>query len=163
MDLTEYDDYLEKVPTPMDLSTIKEQLASDYYDNPKDLNKDLRLIFQNSKIYNTDKRSAIYSMTLRLQALVNEQMKKILKNYKREQTLLETKKKRSGNQLTNSRTRKRKLEESEFEMEESESQEDETKEGEKTEDCLTNYRQLIKTGPTASKIPAKYYRRSRLN
>lgn len=69
----------------MDLSTIKEQLLSGVYEDPKDLNKDLKLIFQNSKIYNTDKRAMIYAMTLRLQSLVNEKMKNILNNHKQEQ------------------------------------------------------------------------------
>ena len=93
----------------MDLSTVKEQLVSGCYDDPKDLNKDLKLIFQNSKIYNTDKRSTIFGMTVRLQALVGEQMKKILNNYKQEQARQESKKRRSG-KLANGRSGRRKLE-----------------------------------------------------
>ena len=85
VDLNEYEDYLSKVNTPMDLSTIKEQLLSGCYSDPKDLNRDLKLIFTNSKLYNTDKRSMIYTMTLRMQSLVNECMKNILNNHKQEQ------------------------------------------------------------------------------
>ena len=85
VDLNDYEDYLEKVSSPMDLSTIREQLMSGNYEDPKDLNKDLKLIFQNSKLYNTDKRSVIFLMTLRLQSYVNEQMKHILEHYKQEQ------------------------------------------------------------------------------
>ena len=109
VDLNEYPDYLAKVSTPMDLSTIREQLVSGNYDEPKDLNKDLKLIFQNSKLYNTDKRSAIYAMTLRLQSLAAEKIKSILNNYKQEQARLESKKGRS-NRLTNGKGRKNKLE-----------------------------------------------------
>lgn len=93
----------------MDLGTIREQLLSGNYDDPKDLNKDLKLIFQNSKLYNTDKRSHIYGMTLRLQSLAAEKIKTILNNYKQEQARLESKKGRS-NRLTNGKGRKRKLE-----------------------------------------------------
>lgn len=108
VDLNEYDDYLEKVSTPMDLSTIKEQLLSGNYDEPKDLNKDLKLIFQNSKLYNTDKRSPIYAMTLRLQSLAADKIKSILNNYKQKQAM-ESNKSRS-NRLTNGKGRKRKVE-----------------------------------------------------
>ena len=86
MDLTLHDDYLEKVPTPMDLSTIKEQLASDNYDNPNDLNKDLQLIFQNSKIYD---HHSILKMAERLQKLAAKQMKKIMHNYEKDRRSIE--------------------------------------------------------------------------
>lgn len=72
VDLNEYEDYLEKVSTPMDLGTIRKRLLSDNYHEPKEFNKDLKLIFQNSKLYNTDKKSAVYGMTLRLQSLAAE-------------------------------------------------------------------------------------------
>jgi len=101
VDLDEYDDYLSKVQSPMDLSTIKEQLLSGNYTEPKDLNHDLKLIFSNSKLYNTDKRSPIYQMTLRLQSLALEGMKKIINNHKQEQ--LDKQQKKSNTRLTNGR------------------------------------------------------------
>lgn len=43
----------------MDLSIIKEDLCGGNYNNPNDFHKDMKLIFQNSKNYNTNKRSRV--------------------------------------------------------------------------------------------------------
>lgn len=43
----------------MDLRTVKEDLLGGNYDDPLDFAKDVRLIFQNSKNYNTNKRSRV--------------------------------------------------------------------------------------------------------
>ena len=85
VDLSKYKDYLSVVKEPMDLAVIKEQLLTGYYDNPFEVNKDLNSIIQNSKLYNTDKQSMIYTMTSNLQSYINEQMKPILDNYKQKQ------------------------------------------------------------------------------
>ncbi|KAF5964964.1 histone acetyltransferase GCN5 [Fusarium bulbicola] len=45
-------DYYNVVITPMDLSTMLERLEHDYYTAPKDLVKDLKLIFSNCRKYN---------------------------------------------------------------------------------------------------------------
>lgn len=95
----------------MDLSTVKEQLYSNCYPDPKELDRDLKLIFTNSKLYNTDKRSVIYTMTLRLQSLVIEKMKDIKNSYKQDQIDLQNKKKSNKkskllNGTSNVKTRK---------------------------------------------------------
>ena len=85
IDLHERPDYLDKVVTPMDLSLIRDQLASGFYEEPKDLNQDLKLMFQNIPLYFTDKKSDVFNMTTRLQKLANDKIKSILNNYKQEQ------------------------------------------------------------------------------
>ncbi|KAL9871562.1 bromodomain and WD repeat-containing protein 3 isoform X1 [Glossina fuscipes] len=82
VDTIEFPDYLEIVATPMDLRTVKEDLLGGNYADPLDFAKDVRLIFQNSKNYNTNKRSRIYSMTLRLSALFESHIKTVVSNWK---------------------------------------------------------------------------------
>ncbi|XP_030376234.1 bromodomain and WD repeat-containing protein 3 isoform X2 [Scaptodrosophila lebanonensis] len=82
VDTIEFPDYLEIIATPMDLRTVKEDLLGGNYDDPLDFAKDVRLIFQNSKNYNTNKRSRIYSMTLRLSALFESHIKTVVSNWK---------------------------------------------------------------------------------
>ncbi|KAH8310480.1 hypothetical protein KR044_001557, partial [Drosophila immigrans] len=78
----DFEDYLEIIATPMDLRTIKEDLLGGNYDDPLDFAKDVRLIFLNSKNYNTNKRSRIYAMTLRLSALFESHIKTVVTNWK---------------------------------------------------------------------------------
>lgn len=92
-------DYYQVIDTPMDLGTVKEDLLGNNYKTPYDFCKDMRLIFQNSKNYNTNKRSRvripheiftppsnclfqIYTMTLRLAAMFEEHVTKIIYNWK---------------------------------------------------------------------------------
>ncbi|CAG5116902.1 unnamed protein product [Candidula unifasciata] len=77
-----YPDYEDIVKNPMDLTTVHTKLATGHYGNPVDLCRDIRLMFQNSKIFNTNKRSRIYSMTLRLSALFEAHIVEIIKNWK---------------------------------------------------------------------------------
>lgn len=51
------------IETPMDLQTIKEDLIGGNYDSPHAFVKDVRLIFQNSRAYNTNKRSPVSLVT----------------------------------------------------------------------------------------------------
>lgn len=46
----------------MDFRTIKEDLLGDNYQTPYDFSKDMRLVFQNSKNYNTNKRSRVNNL-----------------------------------------------------------------------------------------------------
>ncbi|XP_051521573.1 bromodomain and WD repeat-containing protein 3-like isoform X6 [Myxocyprinus asiaticus] len=78
----EYPDYLDIIDTPMDLETVRQNLEDDRYENPTDLCKDTRLIFVNAKAYTPNKRSKIYSMTLRLSAFFEESIRKIISDYK---------------------------------------------------------------------------------
>lgn len=59
VDIIEHPDYSQIVDTPMDLRTIQEDLRGGNYQTPLDFAKDMRLIFQNSRNYNTNKRSRV--------------------------------------------------------------------------------------------------------
>lgn len=47
------------IDTPMDLQTVKEDLLGNNYPTPNEFCKDVRLIFQNSRNFNTNKRSKV--------------------------------------------------------------------------------------------------------
>lgn len=59
VDPTEYPDYYVRIDTPMDLMSVKEDLLGGNYGTPHEFARDMRLIFSNSKIYNTDKHSRV--------------------------------------------------------------------------------------------------------
>ncbi|XP_029026546.1 bromodomain and WD repeat-containing protein 3 isoform X2 [Betta splendens] len=82
VDPQNYPDYHDIIDTPMDFSTVKRTLEGDRYENPIELCKDTRLIFANAKAYTPNKRSKIYSMTLRLSAFFEEQIRTIISEYK---------------------------------------------------------------------------------
>ena len=82
VDPIQYPDYNQVIDTPMDLTTVKEQLLSDLYNNPNEFAKDMRLIFLNSKSYNTNKKSQIYSMTSKLSSTFEEGMRPIVSNWR---------------------------------------------------------------------------------
>ncbi|KAL3881699.1 hypothetical protein ACJMK2_028102 [Sinanodonta woodiana] len=82
VDANLYPQYYEVIDNPMDLHTVRNKLAKNGYTDPQDIIKDVRLIFHNSKLYNTNKRSRIYAMTLRLSAMLEEQLKEIISNWK---------------------------------------------------------------------------------
>ncbi|XP_074133377.1 bromodomain and WD repeat-containing protein 3 isoform X3 [Sminthopsis crassicaudata] len=75
-------DYQDIIDTPMDFSTVKETLEAGNYASPLEFYKDVRLIFTNSKAYTPNKKSRIYSMTLRLSALFENHIKNIISDYK---------------------------------------------------------------------------------
>jgi len=75
-------DYLQVIDHPMDLQTVREQLQVSNYATPMDFAKDVRLIFENSKNFNTNKKSRIYAMTVRLSASFEEHIRSILASYK---------------------------------------------------------------------------------
>ncbi|XP_043557145.1 bromodomain and WD repeat-containing protein 1 isoform X2 [Chiloscyllium plagiosum] len=75
-------DYRDIIHTPMDLATIKHALEIDNYETPIELCKDVRLIFSNAKAYSPNKKSKIYSMTLRLSAFFEDQIRTIVSDYK---------------------------------------------------------------------------------
>jgi bromodomain and WD repeat domain-containing protein 1/3 len=59
VDQLEHPDYYQVIDTPMDLRTVKEDLLGGNYESPLEFCKDMRLIFMNSKNYNTNKRSRV--------------------------------------------------------------------------------------------------------
>ncbi|XP_018496053.1 bromodomain and WD repeat-containing protein 3 [Galendromus occidentalis] len=81
-DLEEFPDYAELIKTPMDLSTVSDKLTNGIYGTPEDFAKDMQIIFANSRTYNTDKRSRIYTMTLRLSAMFETHMHGIILDHK---------------------------------------------------------------------------------
>ncbi|XP_012278096.1 PH-interacting protein isoform X2 [Orussus abietinus] len=82
VDRLEHPDYYQIIDTPMDLRTVKEDLLGGNYETPAEFAKDMKLIFSNSRNYNTNKRSRIYSMTIRLSAMFEEHMRRIVSNWK---------------------------------------------------------------------------------
>ncbi|XP_067364956.1 bromodomain and WD repeat-containing protein 3 isoform X2 [Channa argus] len=82
VDPQNYPDYHDIIDTPMDFGTVKRTLEEGHYENPIELCKDTRLIFANAKAYTPNKRSKIYSMTLRLSAFFEEQIRTIISEFK---------------------------------------------------------------------------------
>ncbi|XP_060688587.1 bromodomain and WD repeat-containing protein 3 isoform X1 [Hemiscyllium ocellatum] len=82
VDLFAYPDYRDIIDVPMDFNTVKETLEEGNYETPLEFCKDVRLIFSNAKAYTPNKKSRIYSMTLRLSALFETQIKRIISDYK---------------------------------------------------------------------------------
>uniref|UniRef100_A0A8D3C4A2 Bromodomain and WD repeat domain containing 1 n=1 Tax=Scophthalmus maximus TaxID=52904 RepID=A0A8D3C4A2_SCOMX len=82
VDPQNYPDYHDIIDTPMDFGSVKRALQDDHYDNPVELCKDTRLIFANAKAYTPNKRSKIYSMTLRLSAFFEEHIRSVISEYK---------------------------------------------------------------------------------
>lgn len=82
VDRLEHPEYYQIIDTPMDLRTVKEDLLGGNYETPLEFAKDMKLIFTNSRNFNTNKRSKIYSMTVRLSAMFEEHMRRILSNWK---------------------------------------------------------------------------------
>uniref|UniRef100_A0A8D2PF56 Bromodomain and WD repeat-containing protein 1 n=1 Tax=Zosterops lateralis melanops TaxID=1220523 RepID=A0A8D2PF56_ZOSLA len=80
--ILERSDYRHIIDTPMDFGTVKETLEAGNYDTPMELCKDIRLIFSNAKSYTPNKKSKIYSMTLRLSALFEEKIRRIVSDFK---------------------------------------------------------------------------------
>ncbi|XP_028656036.2 bromodomain and WD repeat-containing protein 3 isoform X1 [Erpetoichthys calabaricus] len=81
VDPNDYPDYTDIIDTPMDFGTVRTSLEENQYGNPMDLCKDVHLIFKNAKAYTPNKRSKIYSMTLRLSALFEDRIRTIISKY----------------------------------------------------------------------------------
>ena len=54
-----FQNYLTVIETPMDLGTVGLKLGSGQYPSPEDFAEDVRLIFHNSRSFNTNKRSRV--------------------------------------------------------------------------------------------------------
>ncbi|KAI5917604.1 histone acetyltransferase GCN5 [Camillea tinctor] len=80
----EVPDYYNVITSPMDLSTIEERLESDYYAAPKDLVNDLKLIFDNCRLYN-DASTSYHKCAVKLEKYMWSLIKEIPEWY----TLLE--------------------------------------------------------------------------
>ncbi|KAH6927271.1 hypothetical protein HPB50_001232 [Hyalomma asiaticum] len=61
---------------------VRDRLARDLYPSPIEFCKDIRLVFANSRNYNTNKKSRIYSMTIRMSALFEERIRQITSDWR---------------------------------------------------------------------------------
>lgn len=52
-------DYHRVIKNPMDLGTVRQNVQNNVYKVPHEFCIDMRLIFQNSRLYNTNKRSRV--------------------------------------------------------------------------------------------------------
>lgn len=59
VDLIAHPDYDQLIDTPIDLTSIKEDLIGGNYATLQEFAKDVRLMFSNSRIYNTNKTSKV--------------------------------------------------------------------------------------------------------
>lgn len=81
VDLNDFPDYTEVVAEPMDFSTVYRRLEDDLYNDPETFVRDVRLIFSNSRAYNTMPRSRIYGMTIRLAAMFEDRVDSVLRDW----------------------------------------------------------------------------------
>ena len=96
INILDLSDYLEVIKHPMDLQTVGEKLRDGHYATPSDFSNDVRLIIDNSMIYNTDRNSMIYGQTDRLSKLFDEEFRKILASYGNRKTAVQSKSKTDG-------------------------------------------------------------------
>lgn len=82
VDNREFPDYLRIIDTPMDFSSIRVKLLNGEYYSLDQFDSDCKLVFANSKSYNTNKRSRIFGMTLRLSSLYDAKIKEIKSEFK---------------------------------------------------------------------------------
>ncbi|XP_014221198.1 bromodomain and WD repeat-containing protein 3 isoform X1 [Trichogramma pretiosum] len=97
VDEMDHPTYSHIIETPMDLNQIQEDLRGDNYETLNDFVKDVRLVISNSRRFNTNQRSKIYAMTVRLSAMFEEHLKTIMNMYNSEQRRKKKTKTRSNN------------------------------------------------------------------
>ena len=91
VDPLKFKDYPRFITTPMDLQTVGEELKADNYATPTEFANDVRLIFKNSKKYNTNKESRIYEMTVRLSRFFEDKFRNIFLSHKHRKSATESK------------------------------------------------------------------------
>ncbi|XP_030752508.1 PH-interacting protein isoform X2 [Sitophilus oryzae] len=77
-----YPNYHKVIKNPMDLGTIKDKLVNNAYQVPQEFCADMKLMFQNSRTFNTNKRSRIYIMTVHLSSMFEDHVKKIMTSWR---------------------------------------------------------------------------------
>ena len=78
-----YPEYHRLIATPIDLSSVRESLLIGEYQTPVDLQKDVALMFRNSKQFNTDSKSKILTITAKLEAWFDKRMSRLLHEWRR--------------------------------------------------------------------------------
>ncbi|EDO38859.1 predicted protein, partial [Nematostella vectensis] len=81
VNLADFPDYTDYVEQPMDFSTVWRKFVENQYSDPEQLVSDIRLVFSNSRAYNTQPRSRIYSMTIRLAAMFEDRVDSIFSDW----------------------------------------------------------------------------------
>ncbi|CAH1798894.1 unnamed protein product [Owenia fusiformis] len=81
VDPLEYPDYRAVIEVPMDLGSVREQYQADCYNSPMEFAKDVRLIFSNAKQFTPNKKTRIYSMTLRMSAMFENYIEDIISDW----------------------------------------------------------------------------------
>ena len=72
--------------------TVSDKLTNGIYNSPDDFARDMQIIFTNSRKYNTNKRSKVYTMTLRLSAMFDTHMNGIKFEHRAAMKRLKTRK-----------------------------------------------------------------------
>ena len=78
--------YLQVIEHATDFQTVREKLEANNYATPNAFAKDVRLIFENSRKFNTNTKSKIYGQTVRLSFLFEEYFLNILDTYETQKT-----------------------------------------------------------------------------
>ena len=73
-------DYFDVIHHPMDLGTIKKRLENGEYQNTEEWMNDIKLVWDNAKTYNNDKKHLFYKVADRLSKKCNEIFKRIPKD-----------------------------------------------------------------------------------
>lgn len=81
VNIDELPNYYEVIENPISFSEIREKLERNQYAELEAFDADCKLLFQNSKTYNTQKRSKIYVMTQRLSNMYNSRIADIRANH----------------------------------------------------------------------------------
>ncbi|KAF1744791.1 hypothetical protein MXB_4871, partial [Myxobolus squamalis] len=84
VDIEAYPDYLLFINRPIDFAIISQKLHSGNYLSPDHFVSDMRLVLSNSRLYNTNPRSSIYGMTLRLSSLFNKKIEQFLPGWRKQ-------------------------------------------------------------------------------
>ncbi|XP_060526262.1 bromodomain and WD repeat-containing protein 3 [Cylas formicarius] len=82
VDIAKYPTYQQIIRHPMDLGTVREKLSRRAYKTPVEFSSDMRLIFQNSRAFNTNRKSRIYTMTMNLSYVFESNVKRLLSNWR---------------------------------------------------------------------------------
>jgi bromodomain and WD repeat domain-containing protein 1/3 len=78
----DFPDYNRVIATPMDLSSVRESLHIGDYNSPMDFQKDIRLIFKNSKEYNTNSRSKALAMTFKMEEWFEQRVSDLISDWR---------------------------------------------------------------------------------
>ena len=79
----EFPDYHRYIATPMDLSTVRESLHIGDYNSPLEFEKDVHLIFRNSKEYNTVPGSKVLKMTHKMEEWFDDRFPELIGEWRK--------------------------------------------------------------------------------